>query len=174
MKSRSPHRLFPSVLCGLLVLGAVGCGGGKKGTVSGTVTYDGKKLQMGNVTFVPAKGNPVTAEISEDGTYTAVGVPTGDVKITVETRGAKMALAGMQTGPGPGVTPPKGATLPKDSVPPTQGGGEKFEEMKRKAKLAKTTPDVPESYSKPDSSGLTFTVKSGKQDHNLDLPKKDK
>jgi hypothetical protein len=68
-------------LTGLLVL-ASGCGGGV-GDVSGKITYKGKEVVYGTVSFVGADGIPRTAKINPDGTYTVKDVAVGEAKITV-------------------------------------------------------------------------------------------
>jgi hypothetical protein len=104
-------RLPLSLVCTLLVMlgsGLLGCNSGGAGTVKGTVTYQGKPLPTGAVTFIGGGTEPqtVTAPIT-NGTYTAVGVPAGAVKITV-------------TAPPPSAPPPPGtpaAGPATDSVP---------------------------------------------------------
>lgn len=62
-----------------------GCGGGSQGvTVSGTVTYDGKPVPQGSITFAPAdgKGASVGGEI-RNGQFTVTGVPPGEKIVSV-------------------------------------------------------------------------------------------
>jgi hypothetical protein len=65
-----------------LVLLASGCGGGV-GDVSGKITYKGKEVVFGTVSFVGADGIPRAARINPDGTYTVKDVAVGEAKITV-------------------------------------------------------------------------------------------
>lgn len=81
------------------VFACIGCGpsGPEMGHVFGTVTYEGKPLPTGTVSFVPEKeGLPMAyAQIQADGTYEAStkslgrGVPVGShrVMITAMTDG---------------------------------------------------------------------------------------
>lgn len=78
----------------------------KTGTVSGKVVYQGQPLPGGTITFVPAKGKPVTVAIDADGNYKATAVPVGAARIAVETASLK-----------PGRKPPKDKKIPGD-----QGG----------------------------------------------------
>jgi hypothetical protein len=72
------------------------------GTVTGKVTYRGKPLADGLVTFL-AKGAKVVAKIHPDGAYKASGVPVGKVLIVVESKGIKAP---------PADTPAKSMPLP--------------------------------------------------------------
>lgn len=71
----SPRFAGPIVL---LIMFVVGCGE-NGGVVSGKVTYDGKTIESGMVTFTPAKGmgSMVGTDIV-DGKYKATGVSVGD------------------------------------------------------------------------------------------------
>src|SRR5262245_49665763 len=62
-------------------------GGPKTEKVTGSVKYDGKPVPVGTVSFIPEKGQPVTADI-EDGKYTAA-VPSGKFTVTVDTISTK-------------------------------------------------------------------------------------
>src|SRR5690349_13504580 len=59
-----------------------GCGGGEQfGEVSGTVSYDGKPVEDGAITFVPDKG-PTAGGGIKDGKYSAK-VPVGPAKVSI-------------------------------------------------------------------------------------------
>lgn len=60
-----------------------GCGGDSQPTVSGKVTLDGKPLENGAISFVPADGATATAGgIITNGEYT-VEVPAGAKKVEI-------------------------------------------------------------------------------------------
>jgi len=149
-------------LCGLLLV--EGCGSGK-GTVSGKVSYQGKPVPAGTVSFIPETGSPVISPIAEDGTYTIRNIAAGKVKITVETDSARPALD--KTG--------RAATRHKGGG----GGGVSQEFMKQNLEKmnpkmadperAKRYVQIPPNYREPDKTNLTFEVKSGKQEHDIDL-----
>src|SRR5262245_54721186 len=68
-----------SLLALTAALAAAGCGGGPRtAAVRGTVTYQGKPVPNGTVTFVPAAGPHATGEIGPDGSYTLTTVRAGD------------------------------------------------------------------------------------------------
>jgi hypothetical protein len=145
------------LLFGLLLapfLLASGCG--FSGTVTGKVLYQGTPLKGGTVTFTStqAQGSQV-AEIGEDGIY-HVTMPTGPVKIAVETASAK---AGQRPR---GMTPPPGVTLPAGAANnPVYGGGT--------TPAANRYTRIPEDYANPDKSQLTYTVTTGTQTHDIEL-----
>jgi hypothetical protein len=76
-------RVIAAVLLALLVL--TGCDRGR-GDVSGIVTFNGKPLPGGMVTFVAVNGQAEASRIGEDGTFTITNIPAGPVRITVVTQ----------------------------------------------------------------------------------------
>jgi len=70
------RRLRVGLLVGLLL----GCGaaGPKTAIVKGKVTFKGKPVPNGTVTFIPASGQHATGEIRPDGTYTLTSFRPGD------------------------------------------------------------------------------------------------
>jgi len=134
----------------LALIAMTGCSGGTA-TVTGTVKYNGQLLKGGNVTFVSTEGKPSkSASIQEDGTYTIVAVATGAVKVCVETES---------------LNPGNRGDAPKYSPPP----GQKNPYGKTKADTADLYQAIPESYSKPETTKLTYTVTGGKQTFPIEL-----
>src|SRR5260370_42605851 len=74
-------------LVSLLVLTILGCTDGSRstGTVTGTVSYQGKPLPSGKVSFFGPNDQVASAFIADDGSYEANKVPVGDVKVAVST-----------------------------------------------------------------------------------------
>jgi hypothetical protein len=68
----------------LALLALAGCGeGARMGDVSGAVTFDGKPVEDGAITFVPADGkSPTAGGAIKDGRY-AVRVPLGEAKVVI-------------------------------------------------------------------------------------------
>jgi hypothetical protein len=139
-------------LCGMLL--AAGCAGGK-GVVSGKVSYQGKPVRAGTVSFVPQGGGVMSSPIEEDGSYTIRNVPVGTVKITVETESARPPA--LQSGRG-GEAPEFMRKYVKEKNP----------ELASPERAKRFVP-IPKQYSDADKSNLTYEVKSGKQEHDIDL-----
>jgi hypothetical protein len=72
--------------------------GEAKGTVKGTVTFLGKPVPKGKVTFHPEKGDPVEADI-KDGKYTAKGLPVGPFRVTIKAESVPVRYADKNTTP---------------------------------------------------------------------------
>ncbi len=136
-------------------LAAVGCGGSSSATITGKVYYNDAPLKGGNVSFMTKDQKVIRlSEISEDGGYTIEKMPTGEALITVDTSGLKPPAQKM-----PANKPPPGKEPPPGYKPPD------FEER------AKRYVPIPDRYSDPKQSGLTYQVKGGKQQFDIKLTK---
>lgn len=128
------------LLLAVAALTPAACGGSGLAGVSGTVTYRGKPVPKGTVTFVsttPGARN-ATGEIQEDGSYTLHTEQPGDGAAPGEYRVTLYAH-----------DEPVLDYTPRKPVPP---------------KLL-----VPAKYENPETSGLKATVKGGSNTVNLDL-----
>jgi len=67
----------------LLTLTVTGCG--RRGDVSGKVTYKGKPLVFGTVQFEGSDHMVKQGNINNDGTYSVRGVTTGEAKVAVSS-----------------------------------------------------------------------------------------
>ncbi len=69
----------------LALLLSCGCGGPRaSGTVTGTVTYDGKPVNDATITFTPVDGVGTTAAGTiSDGKYSVTGVTVGKKKVLI-------------------------------------------------------------------------------------------
>lgn len=71
----------------LLALLATGCTGG--GSFGGKVTYQGKEVTGGTLTFVPdsderSPGKPISVEVGTDGTYHVSGAAARHLRVSYE------------------------------------------------------------------------------------------
>jgi hypothetical protein len=124
---------------------AVGCGP-ESAEVTGTVTFQGEKLESGTVAFHGPNAT-VVAPIKADGTYTATKVPVGPLKISVETS------------PVTGAASDGKEKLKKGNLQ-VEGGDP--------APVGKYT-KIPDRYADKEKSGLSLEVKPGKQQFDITL-----
>jgi hypothetical protein len=149
VRAGAGHRLAGWGLLGLAFLLLAGCSP-PSGTVSGKVTIGGQTVPGGSVSFVPPEGKGTQiAEISEDGSYTVRNLPPGKAAIIVETKSAAPPAA------------PGGVRMNMPAGAPNAPG----------ADAGKRYVAIPEAYSSAETSGLSYEVKAGKQEHNIDLQK---
>ncbi len=110
-------------------------------TLEGTVKYGNETLQMAQIHVMGEKGQGIGR--IEDGRYKVENVPLGEVKIGVNTEAERSNAIGQQMARAKGVS--TGHVL-------------KF--------IA-----VPAKYAEPDTSGITTTIKKGKNTFDIVLPK---
>jgi hypothetical protein len=148
----------------MLAIAAFGCGA-KKTTVTGKVTYNGKPVVWGNVSFLASDGSSYDGFINLDGTYSIPDVPPGQVKIGIYSPDPKMEDT-RATGAAAGNDKVK---KPNDFVDPREKMGIKQAEAPNRPR----PPDgawfkLPDSAADPYRSGLTGVVKSG-EPLNIDI-----
>jgi hypothetical protein len=141
----------------LLFLGSAGCS--SSGTVSGKVKMKDQTLDRGTITFTSLDKQWVrTSAIGEDGSYTISKAPPGPMKISIVSTGPTQQFQAKA----------------KKKMPTTQG--EKDEDLPTRARMMHmqgasrpSGPSVPKKYNDPETSGLTYEVKPGNQEHNIEL-----
>jgi hypothetical protein len=129
-----------ALAAGLLVPPGCGPSGPEKASVTGRVTYQGKPVPKGTITFqaVDPKGRNATGEIGPDGTYTLQtetprdGAQLGEYKVTIYAHNEPIL----------------------DYTPTTPVKPELL---------------VPAQYENPETSGLTKTVQRGSNVFDFDL-----
>lgn len=145
------------------------------GSVSGKVTFQGKALKGGGVTFVSTDGSrSVAGTIGPDGTYKVPEIFGGSYKVTVENNSLKgQEKIGM--GPGGTAAPPPlipkgakggappGANLPEGYTPSDPNA------MKANASGKNYTP-IPAKYLSAETTDLVYEFKGG--DDTFDIPLK--
>jgi hypothetical protein len=142
------HRSCLLILA-LLALAFTGCGKAT-GDVTGIVKFKGQPLNGGSVIFADSSGTLVQTQIGTDGKFTAQGVSVGNNKIAVyyvDNRINEYAQEIASRG--------KGGLQPMASMP----------KLDTSEMLT-----LPAQYSTPDKSGLSFDVKSGQNNYDIDIP----
>jgi hypothetical protein len=142
------RRLGVGLLSVALACFSVGCGP-SIGTVSGKVTYKGKPLTSGTVSFLGANNTTVQSPIDSEGKYSVKMAP-GAAKITVSVPTPSAVPSGAK------MMDPSKMGAP-DKAPPS-------------AEAAKEKPiKLPSKYSDGNNTPLTYTVKPGVQEHDISL-----
>lgn len=125
-----------------LVIGCGGSGGPEMATVTGKVTYQGKPLTKGTISFIstdPSRSN-ANSVIGPDGSY------------SLQT-----------TNPGDGAVVGEYKVIVSDVDPNSLNTAAPGEPVKKQERL------IPEKYENPDSSGLTRKVESGRNTFDIAL-----
>lgn len=169
----------------LLLLLCTGCG--SNGELSGTVSYKGKPLKGGYVTFVAKDGGlTFPSPISSTGSYSIPKLPSGDYKVCVDTEFLKGDDAANSSSPmsRSGRMPMTNAKKPDapQNEKDKKGGQSHAEaagqtgytpgpssmaEAKR-ANLDRYT-QIPLDYRKPETTRKEYTVTGGKAVYNVEL-----
>jgi hypothetical protein len=146
----------------LVLLGAAaflfGCGGDtgkpKLGRVSGKVTYNGKPVTKGTVSFIPASGPGIATgqsaagEIGPDGSYQLTTFEGGDGAVLGEHRVIVQS---------------------REDDPALKGGGMPIPDKQGRLNIKPPTYLVPQKYATTESSPLRFTVKEGSNRYDIEL-----
>ncbi len=144
------RQLIPRIAFGSVALAALfcaaGCGGGPRpASVSGHVTYNGKSVTSGTVTFISADGHSSDpGAVQPDGSYSIAHAPTGAMKVIFDNPAPPRKVA-------------------------ARGQGPNNPEADEEAKTAALYVATPPKYKDPAQSGLTCDLKSGKNTYDLDL-----
>jgi hypothetical protein len=161
-----------------LAFALVGCSR-PVGSVTGTVSYNGKPLKGGSVIFISLDGSPGhSADISETGTFSWDRVTAGQYKVCVDTSylapnkeanlGAAAAFGKGAPPPTPAIpkgaktAPPKDANVPEGYTPSDPAA------MQGAAK-AKKYVQIPDKYKDADKTDLRFEAKGGAETLTIEL-----
>ena len=160
MQSRLSRFSSCVVLLGIMAVLA-GCGPDYKarGVVKGKVTFNKQKLTSGTVMFYGPSGSITSSTVIDtEGNYVMNDAPLGEVQITVTVGSLPPAMT-MKYGPGR-------ATKEGESKDPTGGISDSIPIMsKMPSKLIR----IDDKYSKPDTSGLKYTVEKGEHTYDIEL-----
>lgn len=146
---------FRALAAGLFLLPVflTGCGGEQRGTVTGKVLFDGKPLGGGQVTvtFVGETGKVGHGKVDPEGKYMVEIVP-GNTKIIISVPEFRTLAGGRVREMDPSKFGAKGSVV-------------KAEERN------KALPHIPAKYGDPKQTPLSYTVKPGSQEHNIEIKK---
>ncbi|MDR1923417.1 MAG: hypothetical protein LBQ66_03490 [Planctomycetaceae bacterium] len=137
----------------------LGCGAGKPplGQVEGTVTFNGKPLEKGNIIFT-TKGMRDASGIIENGVIRDVttftkgdGTPVGQAAVAIIATESEQSIMSDV------------ATTPADASPATAATNTAMSSQKF---------SIPIRYTNPETSGLTTTIKKGLNKVHFELDNK--
>ena len=128
-----------------------GCGDIPRGSIHGTVKYQGKPLTDSTVIFIAKDNQTHPAVLKADGSYEVHGVAQGLVKVSVQQAQPRVPA---KAEPGRGGS--KAGVVDEKAAAP--------------APVARITgPRLPAQYTDPDKSGQTFELKEADQEWSVDL-----
>lgn len=138
-----------------------GCGPRMPQTVPvhGKVTWNGKPLTTGTITFHPAQGRTATGQIQPDGAYTLMTFKPGDGALLGSH---KVTIEAMASAAAPTTAPPK--SRDEEIRRALSGQGARAEQVMAVQRL------VPEQYSSQDTTPLSREVKPGQNVIDFNLP----
>jgi hypothetical protein len=115
------YRWFAGILgLAAIVVAASGCGGNKKVTINGTVSYKGQRLSGGMLQFAGLNGAaPSAAPIHPDGTFIMTDVVPGELKVSIAATPQSSGPCGDKMASGPKIT---AADLPEKYRDPERSG----------------------------------------------------
>ncbi len=140
MNCRAGRLVLLTILAGV-------CGCGKTAVVAGKVSYQGRTVVHGSVTFLSADKTARSAAIGPDGSYAVEGVPPGIVKIGVISRDPSRGRTAI-----PGQTPVRRNKPGAAPAAPAPGWF-----------------PLPARLEDPGNSGLSLEVGSGRVHYDIDL-----
>lgn len=161
MTPLTPRAGAALALVAILAVLSGGCGP-RVGSISGKVTYNGKALKGGNVSFVSDGGQSFASTIKEDGTYSIPDLKSGTYKVCVETESLKPPATQFGTAGGKDTAKPGGSEVPEGYTPSGPPAA-------LQAANAKKYVMIPRTYADPNSTDLTYEFKGGSDTHNIDL-----
>jgi hypothetical protein len=163
-------------LCVGFAVALVGCSkSGPSSRLTGTVTYKGEPVKAGTIYLVYEQGGQYEAAIRQDGSYQFGDLPTGNVKVLIDTE-----TFNPEQKPKSYTGYAKGMAKGFSEYNATVGKGEKASGDKpgsstviltkeQKEELAKVYVKIPRKYASEKTTTLTTTIEPGSQTRNFDL-----
>lgn len=136
------------------------------GSITGTVSHNGKALKGGSVTFISTEGLVSdSGAIGDDGRYSVPQITSGKFKVCVDTSFLAPPTTGGPrgaSGPITGAAPPPGALIPEGYKPSNPADAAIASNAKKFVK-------IPTKYKFEDQTDLSYEVKAGPQTYDIDL-----
>lgn len=170
MLSLKSKKMTYAIFLSVLSISVYGCSSSNPAAparISGKLSYKGAPIKAGTMKFHTLEGTAFDAQISADGTFSAVDLPIGEMVVTVETESvnpandpSKGANSGeyqrymkMMSSRRPGESSNPGASSTPSATP----------------KPSDNYVKIPDKYGKANTSPLTVTLKKGRQVQDFDL-----
>jgi len=148
------RRALMAALVFVAATGMAGCGSHPRGRIHGVITYQGKPVTFGTVTFFGLDNMTYMADLNPDGTYSMAGVPQGTVRVCVQQPPPRPTPRPLSPGSrGPDPEEGKKAKLAAAPKPPAGDQG----------------PRIPAKYADPKTSGLSLELTGPDQEWSVDL-----
>jgi hypothetical protein len=169
MRFKLPAELARTTTPVALAALAVALGGcARTASVSGRVTFNGKPLPMGRITFLGSDGRASDPGTIDEGRYEVTNAPRGECRIKIETQylvQMTAMMAGMSGRGGRSGAADRG----RQQFAEKMGQFQSEDRKKLQETVASAYVEIPTKYEDPDKSGLTFTVALSGNVCNLDL-----
>jgi hypothetical protein len=139
-----------------------GCGkSAELGKVRGKVTHNGKPVTKGTITFLPenTQERAASGTIGSDGSYTLTTYKQGDGAVLGRHR---VSIVSREVDVPGGKAKASQAISPQEIMKGSQSPQTQQSPPEQKAL-------VPSRYQSPDTSGLSFVVKSGSNTYDVEL-----
>ncbi len=145
MKRITIHQVTLIAIVAVPAVTVCGCTGDRVATVSGTITFKGKPMPGGTITFVSEdRTKQEMVAISANGTYTASRVPWGNVLIGIQPVAKKLAV--------------------ENKAPKDKG----FARPQAEGQYV----DIPDYLQNPATSKITLNVDANQKPFDIPLPDK--
>jgi hypothetical protein len=158
---------------GLVVCFVAALGCSQRASVTGTVTCKGEPVKAGTVYFCYEQGGQYRSALKPDGSYQFMDVPTGNVKVVVDTEPFNPDQKPLSyTQQQKQLSQGYGKSLSEYDARMASGRGEKKEDAaappaalskEQKAALTKVYVKIPPKYASDKTTPLTYTVERGRQ-----------
>ena len=122
--------------------------------ISGQITYNGKPLTGGTITFYTDGAGNYPLAIGTDGTYEGTGLPSGDLGVSIETDSVKRQMSASS------YHDARGHKMEMGPVPAA---------FQQKQAAQAEFVAIPKKFANPKTSGQSVTLEPGRNTKNFEL-----